>query len=87
VRRHYDSELGESPFLDPTQTPPDVAEGGAYAGRAVRYRELLPGGELKEMLKGASPEHIERFMAAHCARGREVYGNPHRGYAGAYLVR
>ena len=39
------------------------------------------------MLNGASPEHSERFRAAHRARGREVYGNPHRGYAGAYLVR
>ena len=34
------------------------------------------------MPKGASPEHIERFMATH----REVYGNPYRGYAGAYLT-
>jgi hypothetical protein len=37
------------------------------------------------MLKGASPAHVERFMAAHRAHGREVYGNPYRGYAGAYL--
>jgi hypothetical protein len=85
VRRYYDSEFGESLFLDPTEAPPDLAEGAAYAGRAVRYRELFPGGELKEMLKGASPEHIERFMAGHRGQGREVYGNPHRGYAGAYV--
>jgi hypothetical protein len=85
VRRRYDSEFRESVFLDPTEIPPDLAEGGAYAGRAIRYCELFPNGELKEMLKGASPEHIERFMDAHRARGREVYGNPHRGYAGAYL--
>jgi hypothetical protein len=38
------------------------------------------------MLKGASPEHIERFMAMHRHQGREVYGNPYRGYAGAYLA-
>ena len=85
VCRSYDSEYGESLFLDPTDMPPDLPEGSAFAGRPVRYRELFPGGELKEMLKGASPEHIERFMAAHRAQGREVYGNPHRGYAGAYL--
>jgi hypothetical protein len=85
VRRHYDSEFGESVFLDPTETPPDLPEGGAYAGRPVRYRGLFPGGALKEMLKGASPAHIERFMDAHRQRGREVYGNPHRGYAGAYI--
>ena len=86
VMRHYDCEYAESVFLDPTENPPDLAEGAAYAGRAVRYREWFPTGELKEMLKGASPEHIERFMARHRDEGREVYGNPHRGYAGAYLA-
>lgn len=86
VLRFYDSEHGESVFLDPTQNPPDLAEGAAYAGRAVRYREWFPEGTLKEMLKGGSPAHIERFMAQHRGQGREVYGNPHRGYAGAYLV-
>ncbi|MGE5526222.1 MAG: hypothetical protein ACM3SS_21095 [Rhodospirillaceae bacterium] len=85
VRRHYDSEFRESVFTDPTEIPPDLAEGAAYAGVPVRYRELLPDGELKEMLKGAAPEHIERFMHAHRTRGRNVYGNPYRGYAGAYL--
>ncbi len=85
VQRKYDSACGESIFADPTDVPRDLAEGGAYAGRPIRYRELYPGGELKEMLKGARPEHIERFMAEHRALGREVYGNPHRGYAGTYL--
>ena len=85
VRERFDSEYGESLFLDPTELPPDLAEGAAYTGRAVRYRELFPEGTLKEMLKGASPEHIERFMATHRDEGREVYGNPYRGYAGAYL--
>jgi hypothetical protein len=85
ARRYYDSEYGECLFLDPTDLPPDLAEGAAYAGKAVRYREWFPGGDLKEMLKGGSPEHIERFMAMHASSGREVYGNPHRGYAGAYL--
>jgi hypothetical protein len=85
VRRHYDSEFGESEFLDPTEVPLDLAEGAAYAGHPIRYRELFPGGDLKEMLKGASPEHIERFMALHRREGREVYGNPYRGYAGAYI--
>lgn len=84
VRRHYDSERGEAVFADPTAVPQDLAEGAAYVGKPVRYRQLLPGGELKEMLKGANAEHIERFMAAHDAAGRQVYGNPYRGYAGAY---
>ena len=51
-----------------------------------RYRELFPEGTLKEMLKGGAPAHIERFMAMHRMQGREVYGNPHRGYAGAYIA-
>lgn len=81
--------------LDPTPTQRLLAaadhcltaayQGAAYAGRPVRYRELYPGGEIKEMLKGAAPEHIERFMAGHRDQGREVYGNPYRGYAGAYI--
>ncbi|HYC36260.1 MAG TPA: hypothetical protein VEC19_07545 [Usitatibacter sp.] len=85
VRRQHDSEAGESLFLDPTEIPPDLAEGAAYAGYPIRYRDLFPGGEIKEMLKGATPEHIERFMAEHRDAGREVYGNPWRGYAGAYI--
>jgi hypothetical protein len=85
VRRHYDSEFNESVFLDPTEVPFDLAEGAAFAGRPIRYREFFPGGDLKEMLKGGSPEHIERFMQMHRLQGREVYGNPYRGYAGAYI--
>jgi hypothetical protein len=85
VQRHYDSESGESVFLDPTETPPDLPEGAAYAGKPVRYRQRLADGGLKEMLKGATPEHIGRFMAGHEEAGRVVYGNPYRGYAGAYI--
>jgi hypothetical protein len=85
VRRLYDSEHGESVFLDPSVIPADLAEGAAYAGHPIRYREFFRNGDLKEMLKGGSPGHIERFMAMHREQGREVYGNPHRGYAGAYL--
>jgi hypothetical protein len=84
VRLHYDSELGESRFLDPTEMPLDLAEGAAYAGVPVRYRALLPEGVLKEMVKGDTPQRIEAFMAEHRDAGRPVYGNPHRGYAGAY---
>ncbi|HYC49087.1 MAG TPA: hypothetical protein VED01_26720 [Burkholderiales bacterium] len=87
VKRQYDSEYAESVFLDPTDISPDLAEGAAYAGKAVRYRQFFfPGGELKEMLKGAGPEHITRFMLEHERAGRHVYGNPYRGYAGAYLT-
>jgi hypothetical protein len=84
VRRHHDGEVGESRFLDPTEIPPDLAEGAAYAGLPVRYRELLPEGVLKEMFKGGAPDAVEAFMAEHRGAGRSVYGNPYRGYAGAY---
>ena len=84
VRAHHDSEFGESRFFDPTCVPRDLAEGAAYAGLPVRYRALLPDGVLKEMIKGAGLEHIERFMSEHEAAGRQAYGNPYRGYAGAY---
>jgi hypothetical protein len=84
LKRHWDGEHGESRFLDPTTVPRDLPEGAAYAGVPVRYRALLPDGEVKEMLKGAAPADIERFMAEHRAAGRAAYGNPHRGYAGAY---
>lgn len=84
VKAHHDSELGESRFLDPTEIPMDLAEGAAYAGLPIRYRELLPEGVLKEMFKGGTPAEVERFMAEHEAAGRHVYGNPYRGYAGTY---
>ncbi|MFZ5544021.1 MAG: TetR family transcriptional regulator [Pseudomonadota bacterium] len=84
VKRHFDSEFTESRFFDPTQIPRDLAEGAAYAGMPVRYRALMPDGVLKEMIKGAEPGHIERFMAEHEDAGRPTYGNPYRGYAGAY---
>ncbi|MET0350472.1 MAG: hypothetical protein ABW067_11845, partial [Rhizobacter sp.] len=64
--------------------PVDLAEGAAYAGIPVRYRAWLPDGQVKEMFKGGTPEAVEAFLAAHRALGREVFGNPHRGYAGAY---
>jgi len=84
VKRHWDSEHGESRFLDPTAIPRDLPEGAAYAGVPVRYRALAPDGGLKEMIKGATPERITAFMADHEAAGRAAYGNPYRGYAGAY---
>jgi hypothetical protein len=84
VRSHYDSELGESRFPDPVEVSPDLPEGSAYAGIPVRYRAWMPDGMLKEMFKGGTPEAVESFMAEHRGMGREVYGNPYRGYAGTY---
>lgn len=84
VKRAHDPVRGESRFLDPVRVPKDLPEGAAYAGLPVRYRALLPDGTVKEMLKGAAPAHIECFIDEHRAAGRATYGNPHRGYAGAY---
>ncbi len=84
VRAHHDCEFGESRFPDPTQIPRDLPEGAAYAGMPVRYRALLPDGVLKEMFKGGTPDAVKRFMAEHQGAGRQTYGNPYRGYAGAY---
>ena len=85
VRAHYDSELRESRFPDPTDMPLDLAEGSAYAGIPVRYRAWMPDGSLKEMFKGGTPQAVAAFMAEHRDRGRTVYGNPYRGYAGTYF--
>jgi hypothetical protein len=84
VRARFDPVLGESRFLDPLVVPRDLPEGAAYAGLPVRYRALMPDGVVKEMFKGAAPDAIERFMQAHREAGRLAYGNPYRGYAGAY---
>jgi hypothetical protein len=84
VNRHFNDASGEAVFLDPTRVPRDLPEGGAYAGKAIRY-QTMDRGVLKEMIKGSSSAAIERFMAHHQQIGRRVYGNPHRGYAGAYL--
>lgn len=85
VRKHYDGELDESRFPDPMEVPLDLAEGSAYAGIPVRYRTWTADGTIKEMFKGGTPEAVAAFMAEHRGFGRKVYGNPYRGYAGAYL--
>lgn len=86
VNQHYDPAAGMSIFLDPTRTPADLPEGAARAGKAVRYRSLSLDGVLKEMVKGGTPAQLAAFIAEHEALGRRTYGNPYRGYAGAYLT-
>lgn len=84
VRKHQGVD-GTSVCLDPTQTPREVAEGSAYAGIPIQYMSMSEDGRLKRMFKGGSKEQVETFMADHQAQGHRVYGNPYRGYAGAYL--
>lgn len=86
ARNRFDTRLGASVFHDPTRMPRDLPEGAAYAGLPVIYRSLMPGGALKEMIKGAGQTEIQAFMSRHEGLGRRVYGNPYRGYAGAYIV-
>jgi hypothetical protein len=85
ARERYDPARDEAAFTDPTEAPPDLPEGAAFAGIPVRYRSLDARLQVKEMLKGGRPAAIEAFMARHAAAGRRVYGNPARGYAGVYL--
>lgn len=85
VKARYRPQEGCSRFDDPTGIPAELPEGAAYAGLAVRYRAYSPAGDLKEMLKGGTPAQISAFMAEHETAGRRTYGNPYRGYAGAYL--
>lgn len=86
VKARYDNKVGAAIFPDPTRMPADLPEGAAYAGYPVRYRSLSLDGTLKEMLKGGSTDQIQQFMDEHQQLGRKVYGNPYRGYAGAYLT-
>lgn len=86
IEDRYDLQAGEAVFLDPTEVPPELPEGAAYAGLPVRYRTLSSiGGHQKECLKGAHPVRIQSFIDQHRREGRRAYGNPHRGYAGVYL--
>ena len=87
VKKRFNVSKNASIFTDLTKMPRDLAEGAAYAGIAVIYRGMSPSGEMKEMIKGGSPDEIQVFMDEHKKSGRKVYGNPHRGYAGAYLDR
>lgn len=85
VKSRFNPKRGEAAFLDPTRLPRHLPEGAAYAGKPIRYRAMNSEFRMKEMIKGANPRAIETFIREHEQAGRSVYGNPHRGYAGAYL--
>lgn len=71
--------------MEPALRPNMLAEACAYLGFPIEYCDVTWEGKVKHMLKGGSPEQISQFMATQEEKGRSVYGNPHRGYAGAYL--
>lgn len=86
VNKNYCEEKQMSFFLDPLNQPNYIAEASAYVGKPICYRRITPEGNIKEMLKGGTEQQISDFLAQHQAEGRRVYGNPNRGYAGAYLI-
>jgi hypothetical protein len=71
---------------EPGGTLPEAPEAAARLGLAIIARVKDRDGREKDVLMGsATPPHIAEWMAARRAEGREVYGDPARGFAGAYL--
>lgn len=71
--------------MEPALRPNMLAEACAYLGYPLEYCDITWEGKVKHMLKGGSPEQIHQFMSVQEEKGHTVYGNPYRGYAGAYL--
>ncbi len=85
INKNYCEKAEMSFFLDPLNQPNYIAEASAYVGKPICYRRITPEGNTKEMLKGGTFTQISDFIERHKLAGRRVYGNPYRGYAGAYL--
>lgn len=65
---------------------PELPEAASRLGIGYIAQTSDRDGRVKEVLGGLiAPEAIRMWMAARKAEGREVYGDPERGYAGAYL--
>lgn len=64
---------------------PELPEAAACEGRAFTAAIPAPNGVTKIVLQGADPDTIRNWLAEQSARGREIYGDPERGFAGAYL--
>lgn len=86
IRAAFSPISGRADFDDPFSLPPEIQEASAYLGIPVCYVDFSFSGDIKRCIKGASYEAILLFMAEHRERGFPVYGNPYRGYAGAYLA-
>jgi hypothetical protein len=68
-------------FGDPV---PELPEASAREGIPFTAEIKDRDGRMKEVLQGADHATIVAWMDARKAEGREVYGNPVRGFAGAY---
>lgn len=87
IRASIDDSDGIAKIMDPTLIDDYMAEASAYVGVPILYQSMSSSGDLKVMLKGGSPEQISAFMKEQEELGSRVYGNPYRGYAGAYIKR
>lgn len=88
-RKHLLTEAPRVPFLGKqfpwvtSRAQLELAEASARYDIPFMYAEQTPSGRTKAGLMGAEPAEIEAWMAQ-CGL-QDVYGNPHRGYAGGYL--
>jgi len=83
-------ELAVDGVADLTGEPggalPEAPEAAAREGVAVIARVRERDGRAKLVLLGAAePDFVRYWMRTQRALGREVYGDPMRGFAGAYL--
>ena len=85
VREVFDADEGCADFSDPFEVPQEVGEAAAIANLPVRYVQWSDSGSLKQRFKGGTPEAVRNFMSRMSMQGFRVYGNPARGYAGAYV--
>lgn len=64
---------------------PELPESACRLGVSYVATVSEPGGRVKDLLGGCTtPEIVGSWMSQMRAEGREVYGVPQRGYAGAY---
>lgn len=85
IRNSVSDKTGFAEILDPTLINDYFPEASAYTGVPILYQSMSQSGDLKLMLKGANNEQISEFMRYNENEGNRVYGNPYRGYAGAYI--
>jgi hypothetical protein len=67
------------------QTLPEMPEAACREGIPFMATVTEIGGRVKEVLQAASPEMTRTVMEEWRQAGYEVYGDPARGFAGAYL--
>lgn len=82
------TQLSEGEIVDLSEqgTFPELPEAASYLGVAYVAKIKEPSGREKLVLGGnTNPALVEQWLSDQANLGREVYGNPKRGFAGAYL--